>query len=133
MNHTSLPTQNCKTKVTLRIQLQYNCLGNSYTYITTVVQLKYNYMPTTLTVKQSENNYRTCHRGVPVAKRALINLEEEENGRCWDLKCHFILLKLRLLFIGSKQVKHTKVLLLSIHWKFQDSKISFFRISLSIL
>jgi hypothetical protein len=69
MSHTSSPIENCKTKATFRIQLQYNCLGNSSTYITTIthlitttVQLKYNYMPTTIPVKQPENNYGTCHR-----------------------------------------------------------------------
>jgi hypothetical protein len=85
MNHTSSPTENCKMKATFRIQLQYNCLGNSYTYITTIthlittaVQLKYNYMPTTILVKQPEKNYGTCHRGALVAKRALKNLENHQ-------------------------------------------------------
>jgi hypothetical protein len=69
----------------VRIQLHYNCLGNSYTYITTithliitVVQLKYNYMPTTIPVKQPKNNYGTCHRGAPAAKRVLKNLENHQ-------------------------------------------------------
>jgi hypothetical protein len=65
-------------KATFRIQLQYNCLGNSYTLITTAVQLKYNYMPTTILVKQPEKNYGTCHRGALVAKRALKNLENHQ-------------------------------------------------------
>jgi hypothetical protein len=82
MNHTSSPTENCKTKAMFRIQLQYNYLGNSYTYITTIthlittiVQLKYNYMPITIPIKQPENNYGTCHRGALAAKRVLKNLE----------------------------------------------------------
>jgi hypothetical protein len=69
----------------VRIQLQYNCLGNSYTYITTIihlittaVQLKYNYMPTLIPVKQPKNNYGVCHRGAPAAKRALQNLENHQ-------------------------------------------------------
>jgi hypothetical protein len=85
MSHTSSPTEHYKTKATVRIQLQYNYLGNSYTYITTIthlittaVQLKYNYMPTTIPIKQPENNYGTCHRGVPAAKHALKNLENHQ-------------------------------------------------------
>jgi hypothetical protein len=35
-------------------------------------------MPTTIPIKQLENNYGTCHRRTPAAKRALKNLENHQ-------------------------------------------------------
>jgi hypothetical protein len=48
-------------------------------------------MPTTIPVKQPENNYGTCHRGAPAAKRALKNLENHQltTTLCVDLSFWF--------------------------------------------
>jgi hypothetical protein len=56
-------------------------------------------MPTTIPIKQPENNYGTCHRGALVAKHALKNLENHQLTTTKLLITTYLMCRLVLLVL----------------------------------